>query len=154
MEIQYDYDNINMFNKYKPVNDKTAAHNNFAMNTETEECINIIDYAEINKESHLNTQQSHLTVLNAESEENVKQIGDRSERMKKDDEMEVDDKTDSDDNVQAVSVPFKVLEELHRVKAFLNKKDRRYTDGYSTDSGYRSDSQVRGTFKNCKCKQF
>ncbi|XP_073966314.1 uncharacterized protein [Choristoneura fumiferana] len=140
METQYDYDKINILNEYEPVHNKTAAHNNFAINT-----VNVIDY-KANNESHINIEQTQLRGLN--EDENTELFDNGSENFAKNNEMEVDDKTDSDDNSQAVKVPFKVLEELHRVKAFLSKKDRRYTDGYSTDSGYRSDSQVRSSFKN------
>ncbi|XP_075989912.1 uncharacterized protein LOC142985561 isoform X2 [Anticarsia gemmatalis] len=43
-------------------------------------------------------------------------------------------------------IPYKVLEELNKVKLYLRRKDRRVSsDGYSTDSGYRSDSQIRSS---------
>ncbi|XP_061727557.1 uncharacterized protein LOC133532774 [Cydia pomonella] len=56
------------------------------------------------------------------------------------------DETESDENVQE-RVPFKVVEELSRVKTYLNRKDRKY-DGCSTDSGYRSDSQHRNSLRS------
>ncbi|XP_063630845.1 probable cyclin-dependent serine/threonine-protein kinase DDB_G0292550 [Cydia splendana] len=59
--------------------------------------------------------------------------------------MDVDE-SESDENVQE-RVPFKVIEELNRVKTFLNRKDKKY-DGYSTDSGYRSDSQQRSSLRS------
>ncbi|KAJ8704878.1 hypothetical protein PYW08_012198 [Mythimna loreyi] len=39
-------------------------------------------------------------------------------------------------------ISYKVLEEFNKVKSFLKRQNRRMSsDGYSTDSGYRSDSQ-------------
>ncbi|XP_072946911.1 uncharacterized protein [Epargyreus clarus] len=54
-------------------------------------------------------------------------------------DQELLDITDS----QAEIVPFKVLEELSRIKAFLTKRDRRQNADGVSDSGYKSDSQTR-----------
>ncbi|XP_063371849.1 uncharacterized protein LOC134660079 [Cydia amplana] len=59
--------------------------------------------------------------------------------------MDVDE-SESDENVQE-RIPFKVIEELNRVKTYLSRKDKKY-DGYSTDSGYRSDSQHRSSLRS------
>ncbi|CAK1592322.1 unnamed protein product [Parnassius mnemosyne] len=58
-----------------------------------------------------------------------------------------DDEADNVDNSQTEIVSFKVIEELNRIKMFLNKKDKGSIDGYVTDSGYKSDSQSRSSFK-------
>ncbi|CAB3258269.1 unnamed protein product [Arctia plantaginis] len=43
-------------------------------------------------------------------------------------------------------IPYKVLEELNKIKMYLRRRDRRMScDGYSTDSGYKSDSQLRSS---------
>ncbi|XP_037296989.1 uncharacterized protein LOC115452601 [Manduca sexta] len=58
------------------------------------------------------------------------------------DSNESDDMTDS----QREIVPFKVIEELNKIKAYLKKRnDRRTSVDGSSDSGYRSDSQGRSS---------
>lgn len=47
-------------------------------------------------------------------------------------------------------IPFKVVEELNKVKNYLNKRLDKKEDGYLTDSGYRSDSHSRSSFKSGK----
>ncbi|KAJ2941757.1 hypothetical protein O0L34_g10562 [Tuta absoluta] len=53
--------------------------------------------------------------------------------------FDIDEYLDKDIDCEEV-VPFKVVKELSRIKAYLNKRERPNTD-YSSDSGYRSDSQ-------------
>ncbi|KAG7306723.1 hypothetical protein JYU34_008151 [Plutella xylostella] len=46
-------------------------------------------------------------------------------------------------------IPFKIIEELNRVKTLMSRRNERRlsTDGYSTDSGFVSDSQIKSSLK-------
>lgn len=86
------------------------------------------------------------------------ETNDKTEEEKQNFEMTHDLNDDNlfDDDVTASQkevIPFKVIEELNKIKTFLNRKmDRRAsTDSYSTDSGYRSDSQSKSSYKSGKC---
>ncbi|RVE42345.1 hypothetical protein evm_013019 [Chilo suppressalis] len=60
----------------------------------------------------------------------------------------------NEDTVREELISFKVIEELNTVKCYLNRTvDRRTSVENSLDSGYKSDSQSRGSYRNCNVGQ-
>ncbi|XP_013162527.1 PREDICTED: uncharacterized protein LOC106114011 [Papilio xuthus] len=68
-----------------------------------------------------------------------------SQIQKQNDEINFTDNIDK--NSQFEIVPFKIIEELNRLKIYLERKNKE-SDGSWSDSGYKSDSQSRSSFKS------
>ncbi|XP_028160992.1 uncharacterized protein LOC114353272 [Ostrinia furnacalis] len=72
------------------------------------------------------------------------------EKLNNDEEKQVlDEQTNNIDNNASQIVTFKVVEELNKVKNYINKRiERRLSNDGSIDSGYRSDSQTKCSFRS------
>lgn len=89
------------------------------------------------KETEVNTEE-----IGKENQENFMEIEQNSQIQLEDDSGE-----DIFDSQSETTIPFKIIEELNKIKSILNRRNERRTstDSYSTESGYRSDSQKKCT---------
>lgn len=125
-------------------------------NNNHDDVIDVVQVTNVNKDTNLYNYEDDTMQVNfndnincnktntQEIEINTLEEGTQNDMnvSRKDISVLLEDSYDEETS-QTELVPFKVVEELNRVKSYLNRRERRMSYDGSSDSGYRSDSQGR-----------